>query len=365
MNRLPKILFVKRDDGGCGYFRCVQPATFLKRAGLADTETVSKFATTEQLLSADLVVLQEMGDINGSNIANFCIKNKIPYIAEIDDFLHHISPHNTAGYGCWNPTTLYLSRAIQLIQKASAVTVSTNQLAREYFPYNNIIYVVPNYLDKDKWDNPIVKNTTDKIKIGWCGGNAHADDLKMISLVINKIVKEYKGKIIFETMGMTSQELAGVFPMKIFNDVCPSCGYEGELRHFYGEDLDHYPVVLASKGWDIAVAPVINNAFGNCKSDLKIKEYAAAGISIVASSIIPYKEAVENNAQIRLVDENFEKWYNEIKDLIDNPKERDGAVRNNREWVSRYWIQDNIYKIAEIYQQTISRADLILGKRKK
>lgn len=356
------ILYVVRDDGGCGFFRCIQPATFLNRAGLAKAIHVMQNPTREQVLNADLVIMQNTGPVEASNLCTFMLENKIPFITEYDDFVHHVSPHNLGGYLAWNPGNLFLHRSMESTKKAVAMTVSTNQLAREYFPYNPNIYIVPNYLDKEKWDNPIIKRNDGKIRIGWAGGNAHADDLRMISKVLDKIIKEYKGKVIFETMGMTRQELAGVFPMEAHNDICPSCGFEGELHHYPGESLQDYPLVLASKGWDIAVAPVINNSFGNCKSDLKVKEYAALGIPIVASPVIPYKEAAQSNAQI-LFAESFEEWYNSIKDLIENQIKREQIIKANREWVSQFWIQDNIGKIFEIYKQIITSVEPVLGTK--
>lgn len=350
-----------RDDGGCGFYRCLQPAKFLKRMGLAETETVMRNATEKQILEADLVVLQDTGGVNGSSQAQFMLKNNIPYIVEFDDFVHHVSPHNLAGYPAWNPSTLYIYRAMETTKSAMGMTVSTPQIAREYFPYNQSIYVVPNYLDKERWDNQISKRNDGKIRIGWMGGNAHADDLKMISNVLHKLVREYKGKVIFETIGMTRHELANVFPFQEFTASCPHCGYEGELHHFPGESLDDYPLVLAGKGWDIAVAPVINNSFGNCKSDIKIKEYAACGLPIVASPIVPYKEAAASNAQIVFA-ETFDEWYNALKGLIQDSERRDEMTKKNRQWVKDYWIQDNAQKVFEVYEQVLKKAALVLGK---
>lgn len=357
MDRLPKILYVVRDDGGCGFYRCLQPATFIKRMGLAEVETVMKNPTPVQLLWADLVIMQEMGSFPSLNIMDFMIKNKIPFVAEIDDFLHHVSPHNLHGYPAWNPGTLFVHRAMNLVTRAAALTVSTNQLAREYFPYNQNIYVVPNYLDKEKWDNPIIRRNDGKVRIGWAGGNAHADDLKMITAVLERIVRESKGKILFETMGMTRQELVGVFTMKSFGDVCPSCGYEGELHHYPGENIKEYPLILASKGWDLAVAPVIDNSFGNCKSDLKIKEYSAIGYPMVVSPVVPYREAAKNGAKLVFA-EGFDEWYNKIRELIKNPEKRNKITRANRDWVNQYWIQENARKIFEVYRQVINRTTL-------
>jgi len=360
MTKKKKILYIQRDDGGCGFFRCRQPADHIKRMGLADTEVVMLNPTKEQLVNADLVIMQEMGSVNASNMRKFMIDNKIPYMTEFDDFVQHVSPKNHGGYGAWNPATLFTHRAMEATREAIGVTVSTNQLAREYFPYNPTIYVIPNYLDKEKWSNPVVKRNDGKIRIGWCGGNAHADDLKMVAGAVDKLVKESGGKIIFETMGMTRQELAGVFPMKIHNDSCPSCGYEGELHHFPGESLDDYPLVLAARGWDIAIAPVINNSFNNCKSDLKIKEYSAVGVPIVASPVVPYKEAAADGASVVFAD-SFDEWYNALRDLVDNPEKRDVISRQNKEWIEKYWIQDNAQHIFEAYNQVIARAESTLG----
>jgi len=362
MNRIPKILYIARDIGGCGYFRCEQPANFIKRMGLAETEVVLRNASREQLLSADLVVIQDTGSPTGTKAAQFLLQNKIPYITEFDDFVQHVSPHNIYGWPAWNPGTLYIHRAMEMMRSAMAVTVSTPQLAREYFPYNPTIYVVPNYLDEERWVNPIIKRQDNKVRVGWIGGNAHADDLRMVAHVLHKLVKEGKGKVIVETMGMAKQELAGVFPFSEFSASCPHCGYEGELHNFPGESQNDYPAVLAGHGWDIALAPVINNAFNNCKSDIKIKEYAAAGISVVASPIVPYREAAASNAQVVFAD-GFEEWYNGIKGLIKDPARRDEIARKNKEWVAQYWIQNNAQKIFEVYKQVLQKAELVYGKR--
>lgn len=364
MNKLPKIVFVARDDGGCGYFRCIQPARFLTRAGLADAKSFLQSAVShEDLMQADLVVMQYMGDMPASNIAKFCLENNIPYMTEFDDFIQHVSPHNGGGYNAWNPSTLHVHRSMEMTRRAFGVTVSTPQLAKEYFPYNPMIYVVPNYLDKELWDHPISRRGDGKIRIGWMGGNAHADDLAMVAGVLNKIVKEFKGKVIFETIGMTKHELAGVFPLSDFPDRCPSCGYEGEIHHWPGDSLQNYPMILASKGWDIAIAPVIGNAFGQSKSDLKIKEYAAAGLPVIASPIAPYKAAAASNAQVLFAD-TFEEWYDNLKDLILHPEKRDEMTRANKAWSEGNWIQDNIGKVFEVYAQQIERARMIFPKKK-
>ena len=119
-----------------------------------------------------------------------------------------------------------------------------------------------------------------------------------------------------------------------------------------GESLDNYPIVLASHGWDIALAPVINESFGNCKSDLKLKEYSAIGYPIVASDVVPYREAFDNGCDVLLA-RTFEEWYNYIKELIDNPERRDKMRKHNKGWIAGKWIGDNIQSYADVYHQII------------
>jgi len=352
---LKTILYVLRDKGGCGFYRCSQPATFLRARGMMNAIVDFKNTTREHILQADIVVFQEVGSSISADAMNFAIKNKKPVVVETDDFLHKVSPHNKGGHGAWNPATLYIHRFVQQMTKSNAVTVSTPQLARELFPYNDNIYILPNFLNEDKWTLQQIKKNDDLIRIGWAGGNAHADDLKMIFKVIEKIIREYKGKVKFETMGMVKAELQGVFDnLEEFHEVCPKCNYQGESITWMGETLDNYPIVLASHGWDIALAPVINESFGNCKSDLKLKEYSAIGFPIVASDVVPYREAMEDGCDVLLA-KNFDEWYNNIKELVENPERREKMRKHNKLWITNKWIGENIKLYADVYHQIIEK----------
>jgi len=350
---IPTILYVARDDGGCGFYRCIQPAKFLERTGQFKVITDLKKTTEEHILEADLIVFQEVGSIHGVKDFNFALKNKKPVVIEVDDYLNCVSPNNP-GYQTWNPGTLFIHRFVEQLRKATAMTVSTPQLAREYFPFIEDIYVLPNFLDKTKWDNPLERKKDGKIRLGWAGGNAHIDDLRHVSKVIDKIVKEYKGKVKFETMGMTKNELTGIFNLEEFNAICPKCDYQGEKVVYAGELLDNYPLVLASHGWDVAIAPIVDTAFNCTKSDLKLKEYSAIGYPMVASEVTPYIEAAGLGCDVLLA-KTFNQWYNSIKELIDNEDLRRSIVKNNLSWIQNYWIDENINKYADAYQQIINK----------
>lgn len=354
---LPTALYIIRDDGGCGFYRCYQPALALRRHGLFNTITDMKATTPEHIMKADIVIFQESGSLDAIEAMKFAIEQNKAIIVESDDLLNAVSPHNP-GYESWNPSTLFWYRTSMQMIRAHALTVTTPQLAREYFPYNSNIYVLPNYLNQDKWTLPVVRKTDNVIRIGWAGGNAHIDDLKMIAPVIEKIIKEYDGRVKFETMGPTKNELGNTFShLEEFNERCPKCDYQGQSTTWGGETLDNYPTVLASHGWDIALAPVINTAFNNAKSDLKLKEYSAIGVPMIASDVTPYREAKKDGCTVTLAD-NFKEWYNAIKYLIENPEVRNKIADDNRTWVGKYWIDENIQKYADAYSEVMASAKI-------
>lgn len=354
-NELPTVLFVVRDKGGCGYYRCYQPASFLRTRGLMNAIVDFKETTPEHIMKADIIVFQETGSPKSVEAMNFAKQNNKPIVIELDDEIRTISPHNEGGYGAWNPGTLFIHRFIQQAMSADAMIVSTPQLAREFFPYNKTIYVVPNFLNEGKWSNNQIKKQDGYFRIGWAGGNAHLDDLKMISKVIEKIVKEYAGKVKFETMGMVKGELGNTFTaLEEFNETCPKCGYQGESVTWTGESLENYPLVLASHGWDLALAPIVNTSFNSAKSDLKLKEYSATGYPIVASEVTPYIEAKEKGCDVLLA-KTFDEWYNNIKELIDNQDRRAEMVKHNREWMKKNWIADNIFLYYDSFMQIIDK----------
>ncbi len=360
---LPTALFVVRDKGGCGYYRCYQPASFLRTRGLMNTIVDFKETTREHILQADIVIFQEAGSNKSVEAMNFAKENKKPVVIELDDEIRTISPHNEGGYGAWNPGSLFTYRFIQQAIGANAMTVSTPQLAREFFPYNKSIYVLPNFLNENKWTNNQVKKTDGYFRIGWAGGNAHLDDLKLISKVIEKIIKEYKGKVKFETMGMIKSELGDTFTaLEEFHDTCPKCNYQGESVTHGGESLENYPMVLATHGWDLALAPIVNTSFNCAKSDLKLKEYAATGYPIIASAVTPYIEAKEDGCDVLLA-KTFDEWYSYIKELIDNPDRRSQMVRHNKEWVAKKWIADNITLYYDAFMQIIEKNNKLINKQ--
>ena len=82
--------------------------------------------------------------------------------------------------------------------------------------------------------------------------------------------------------------------------------------------------------WDIRIAPLEENAFTVCKSDVKFLDYSALGIAGIYSSIEPYNNTVVNNVTGLLADNTIKSWEGCIEELIININLRKSICKNAR-----------------------------------
>ena len=361
-NRL-KILFIPADNHGCGFYRMMVPANEIKRQNLADIQ-ISYGWDWKMVEWAHLVVIQRQSDSSAFEAIEQAHSLGKKVIYEIDDYLQGISPHNPA-FDFWSPMGPHLGRALNLMRKCDAMQVSTPRLKNEYALWNPVIECMPNYLDKTLWDTPAwtathwdnyyKKKNDGIIRIGWAGAGSHYHDLQLIEEVITKICQKYP-QVHFCMMGYFGETNIG---KNLFQDIssntsiCPHCKQAGQLEKIPGIELLYYPSKLKECAFDLAVAPIVETGFNQGKSDLKIKEYAALGIPVVASNITPYKESVKNGFTGFLAS-NGKEWFDSLELLIKDEVLRKRLGKNNHQWYQENTIDKHIGESLQFYNRVVS-----------
>jgi len=200
----------------------------------------------------------------------------IPVVMEIDDNILSCPVYNPAS-NCYDPGSMLRKRAIQQMRESDALIVSTPYLKEIYAEFNDNIYVIPNCMDLQKWCKLRKRNNKGKITVGWAGGAAHNDDLDIIEPAIDVITAKHpEVEFCF---------VHGISPgLKDKKNVRWSRQY---MR------IDQYPSYLAKQGFDIGLAPLVDNAFNRGKSNLRFLEYAALGVPCVASDVGHFKETID------------------------------------------------------------------------
>jgi O-antigen biosynthesis protein len=313
----PKILWVWTTNPGVTYYRMYCFAKKMDELGLAHSQLypqwdTSKFTspTWEQTLGkdfnfweesiswADIVVMQYVGTPAGLSLVQ-AIRDRKPCLMEFDDCFNAIPAYSVA-YEANRPGDSAEYWATRQMMESTGVVTTTNYLANTYKSYNEKIEVIPNSIDFDLWKMEERKKS-DTVRIGWIGGTTHEGDLKLVKNVLYDILDLYPKVEVVLCSGPIFESWKKHERLKLINKWVT---------------IDKYPDHLKSLKFDIGIAPLRDNIFNRGKSNLRLLEYGAMGIPVVASNVVPFRftPAFLCNSE--------EEWYDNLYYLINSEESR-------------------------------------------
>ena len=87
---------------------------------------------------------------------------------------------------------------------------------------------------------------------------------------------------------------------------------------------------------DFAVAPLTATDFNRAKSSLKLLEYTAAGLPVIASDVSPYREEIEDGVSGLLATNNTRAWANALRFACEQSDKMQAMAVKQRENVLRH-----------------------------
>ena len=292
------------DDQGCGNYRILQPMQAMLKAGLCTGGTSPEIFSPNLALrsGADTLIFQRPNTEGmQANLKSLLQLKGIKKIYEIDDHLARI-PIKSAHYEHM-PKDIR-GKMIKSIGLCDRLVVSTEPLARELGIYNSDVRVVPNCLPEAMWgatpparSEYAARPAGRKPKVGWAGGIGHQGDLEMIA----GVMKDLANTVDFVFFGMCPDALLPY--VKEFHLGIPVLEYPGRLMEI-------------AQDWDLAIAPLENNAFNDYKSNLKLLEYGWCGVPVVCSDVLPY----EGDLPATRVKNRYKNWREAILEHVNNPE---------------------------------------------
>ncbi len=284
---------------------------------------------------ADIIVFQYVANAMALGVMR-CIQNNYKsklYLMETDDFVLSTPEYHSA-IRDFRPGSEFESIFIEQMRFSDSMIVTTPGLKERCLPFNKNIDIVPNSIDFKDWENLEIPKHDD-IRIGWVGGASHNGNLELIKNVIFRILEEEKNVHFHCIHGIP----------QFFRDV------KGIVLDEHYAAINNYPQFVASHGFDIGVAPLVDNAFNRSKSNLKWLEYSAMKIPTIASNVGNYKETLEHG-KTGFLAETEEDWYKYLKLLIKDERMRKQIGFNAYMAVkSRF----NIKKTAKEYVKLLRR----------
>lgn len=285
---LPVVHAMAGDQHGCGHYRIIQPIRAIDESGLADASWGVRYLSPVEMerRAPDTVILQrqmfEDRIVPQQRLARF---SRAFRVAELDDYLPNL-PRKSAHHGKLPKDVLRTMR--ETLKLVDRFVVSTTPLAEALEGLHPDIRVVENHLPLPWWGEVKgARRDGKRPRIGWGGGGGHRGDLELIADVVRSLADEVEW---------------------VFLGMCPKA-----LRPFVHEfhepvEIGKYPAKLASLDLDLALAPLEDNLFNRCKSNLRLLEYGACGFPVVCSDIAPY----QGDLPVTRVKPRFRDWVDAI-----------------------------------------------------
>lgn len=341
--KIPNVLQFKADYSGCSFYRMQMAETIMNYSGIANVLSLNKTTLDEKFLSCfDVIRLQRFTTPLHLKYIEYLkgLQSKYGFrlIFEIDDnpFIEYIPQYNIA-------RKHYISDDIQNSIKQSMllcdeITVTVpymKKLFAKKLGVNNIT-VLPNYQARWWMNNNLLynqlkinrdyDNNKNKPRILYCGSNAHYnstsadipdDTWHVIDAIINN-VNNYQWVFL------------GGYPKQLKPWV-----NAGKIEYHKWTNLTDYPTTLYNLNIQAAIAPLVDNDFNKCKSNIKFTEMLHYGIPVFCQDIETYKDAfykfTTGEQLINLLNEHVKraghyknlgiKHFNESKKwVLDNPE---------------------------------------------
>jgi processive 1,2-diacylglycerol beta-glucosyltransferase len=240
----------------------------------------------------------------------------------------------------WKPTIDQLQALEFFLAESDGILVTTPFLQEALSPYNSHIAVVPNMLDDRLLDGrgigsdiyaPSWKQRASKLwsamlsagrawrrsrtTIGYMGTFTHDDDLLMVLPALREIWQRHGDAVVFEVLGVAAHtqthRLLQDLPVRIVRIKPRQVEYSRFVRWF-----------SRIVNWDIAISPLCDTHFNQCKSDIKFLDYSAIGAAGIFSRVPAYMDTVRHGETGWLVENTSQAWVEALDTLI-----RDSMLR--------------------------------------
>jgi glycosyltransferase involved in cell wall biosynthesis len=329
---LPRVFGWLADTNGCGYYRIMLPLCELARRGAADTAFDSRMLADYATGSKPGQITVNNGDepavVIGQRVAlpapsetwQLLAKyDRFRLVLDIDDDLFHVDPANTKAFEFFGrPDTC--RRLEENLRVADMVTVSTEPLAVQMRQYNDNVVVVGNYVDAAVLNYP--RPEWDGLTVGWAGSATHAGDFAAVSPWLREFYRS-RPAVRWHSFG---------------HDYGPMTGATRRRFTKWRDIVEDQGAYCASMRWDIGIAPLADTVFNRAKSDLKAREYMAAGIPAVYSQVAPYAATVRHGETGFLASTRKE-WLEALGALANDPDLRERMGKQAWEQAADFTIQ--------------------------
>lgn len=259
----PVINIVPADNAGCGYYRLMQQGRILQ---LMRKDVTISAAGKFRACNQDIILTQRIiSDDLSQKLLSFKEQTGIKFIIDYDDLIWEWKGESLPEYNlcrekldCKANTVAMGKYLDKLADKVIASTDTLKEALKQFVPEDKIV-VIPNMLSYNDWyfaQTPAPKEDI----FYYAGSYTHYDN-------VHKLPGDFDNNLI-HYLGNKKVVVKSSVPYFLK----PVHNYKGSLLTTYPNDFWR-----ETRGIRFIIAPLADNVFNTCKSDLKYLESAAVG----------------------------------------------------------------------------------------
>ena len=356
------ILWLPADNGGCGFYRMIQPSYSLQKFGIANSILALKgnYKELDMFLDACNVFIVQRAlwctsreDYQNSHPKTLTVMDIDDNMEDTSPFSSHYKGHGLKEVIIDDPTGFWTEQAKkrgqldrilpngqvylwkdkedgldikanferkaqfhEAIKNMDMIMTSTDPLRSHYKGLNHNIHVMPNCVDLEYWQPSDTQ--TKEVRIGWHGGPSHYEDWVDYLDVVERVTKKYP-----QVKWVICGEL---FP--ILEKIIPP----NQIEHHLWVHVMAHPYFQRLLKLDIAFVPLKDSEFNRCKSDIKFVEFSSMGVPCVTSKVTPYRETC-GPANLALMGSTPKEVEDQLSRFIESPELRREYGDRARQWV--------------------------------
>jgi glycosyltransferase involved in cell wall biosynthesis len=229
----------------------------------------------------------------------------------------------------------YMAGIRAMLDVVDVVTTTSERLAERFLEEGARYSIpIPNFIAREHLNDE--RRPHDGIVLGYIGWVDHQQDWEALEL--DEVVKE-----LLEDVPELRVELVGPIDF----------GFPAE-RSTRTEVVLYPELGRYIAGFDLAVAPLADIPANHMRSDIKLKEYAIAGVPWLASPVGPYLGHGEQQGGELVEDDG---WYEALHRLIHDKRRRRKLGRKGQKWALDHTLPRNAHLWEEAFFETIEVAE--------
>lgn len=242
----------------------------------------------------------------------------------------------------------YISRLYMSAKKSDAVITTNEFLVNKMTKDLGVPgYVIQNFTNRIQEDVSELYSfqkekicSTDKFIIGYFSGTpSHINDFLVVAPELKKLLEKYEDIVL---------RIVGFMDMPDYMTELEGMGKIERLPLVNFVDLQREIAKV-----DVNIAPLVNNEFSNCKSELKYFEASIVGTITCATPTHTFKNAIQNGVTGYLCERG--EWLRTLENLYINRKYGDTEmVKKAKEYcIRRYAYYNQTVHIEKVFSQII------------